>query len=202
MVSRSVLAFQLAFLLASCTPAAIGPAAPSVQPVAPSGSPPGGASPSRTSPNAPGSPGSPGVVVTLQAQLPSEFDGAPAHTFATAPDLLVRLAALSGVDEADVEVAYASEHGVTFVQMYAVRIPELAAQELLELLPSAVYPGVAPPQVEVTQQRLARRTVMVMHEVSAASRIGTFWALATDDAVILVQALDPAVAESAIRSLP
>jgi hypothetical protein len=41
-----------------------------------------------------------------------------------------------------------------------------------------------------------------MHQASAASRIGTFWALATDDAIILVQALDPAVAESAIRALP
>jgi len=199
MVSRSVLAFQVAFLLASCTPAASDPPAPSVQPVAPSATSHASADPSASSP---GVPGTPGEVVPLQAMLPSEFDGVPAHTFATAPDLLVRLAALAGVDVADVEVAYASEHGVTFVQTYAIRIPERAPRELLELLPSAVYPGVAPPQVEVTQQTLAGRPVVVMHQASAAPRIGTFWALATDVAVIVVQALDPAVAESAIRSLP
>jgi hypothetical protein len=199
MVSRSVLRFMLALLLASCTPAASNLPAPSVQPVAPSAAP--FASPDQSA-SSPGAPGTPGEVVPLQALLPSEFDGVPAHTFATAPDLLVRLAALAGVDVADVEVAYASEHGVTFVQTYAIRIPELAPQELLELLPSAVYPGIAPPQVEVTQQTLAGRPVVVMHQASAASRIGTFWALATDDAIILVQGLDPAVAESAIRALP
>ena len=31
--------------------------------------------------------------------------------------------------------------------------------------------------VEITQQTLAGRAVVVMHEASAAPRIGTFWAL-------------------------
>jgi hypothetical protein len=138
----------------------------------------------------------------LQGLLPSDFGGAEAHTFAVGQDMLSQLADELSVAPAELEVAFASDHGTAFVQMYALRSAGHEADELMAALPAAAYPGAPPGSVTVSQERLAGRTVTVISDPAEAARIGTFYCLADGEVLLVAQVLDEAVAEAAFEELP
>jgi hypothetical protein len=138
---------------------------------------------------------------SLQSLLPSRLGDVELHTFAVGQDILERLATELGVPTEQLETAYASEHGARFLQMYAVRRVGTPARSLATGWEAAAYP----PDVEdvvVSDQRIGGRPVTVVHAPSAAARLGTFYVLAQDETLFVVQALDSEVAAEAIASLP
>lgn len=137
----------------------------------------------------------------LQAELPSELGGVELHTFAVGQDVVDRLAATLGVARAEIEAAYASEHGARFLQMYAIRLPRSPASS-----PATAWAAVAYPpdvsDVSVTEESIDGRAVTVVHAPSAAARLGTFYLLPRGETLFVVQAFDREVAEEALAALP
>jgi hypothetical protein len=133
--------------------------------------------------------------------LPTTLGGVELHTFEVGHDILERLAAEIGVPRDQIEMAWASEHGVRFLQMYAVRLAGTPAASLATAWEAAAYP----PDVEdvvVSDQTIGGRRVTVVHAPGAATRLGTFYVLAQDEILTVVQAMDSEVAAEAIASLP
>ena len=139
---------------------------------------------------------------SLQGLLPSDFGGAEAQTFAVGQDMLARLADERSLAPNELEVAFASDHGTAFVQMYALRAAGHSADEILAAMPAAAYPEDSPGSITVSGQSLAGRTVTVISDPAESARIGTFYCLADGDVLIVAQVLDPAVAETAFEELP
>ena len=136
----------------------------------------------------------------LDAMLPTELGGVELHTFPVGQDSMQRLASRFGLDLADLDVRYASEHGARFLQMYAIRAPGISAPDLIEAWAAVAYPA------EVTdaahsQQVIGRTAVRVSHAPSAAARLGTYYAFSLDDTLLVVQAFEPAVAAEAVAAL-
>lgn len=138
----------------------------------------------------------------LQELLPSDFGGVAAHTFAVGRDMLERLAADLGVEVADVQVAFASDHGPAFIQMFAIRVTGRSAQELAGALVRTAYPAEATP--EVTTVRLAGRDLTAVHDEALGPQRGTFYLLPRpeQEAVIVAQAFAQPVVEAALGELP
>ena len=76
----------------------------------------------------------------LQGQLPSQLGEVELHTFAVGQDILDRLVAHLGVAPDEVEVAYASEHGARFFQIYALRLSGSPASSLATAWAAVAYP--------------------------------------------------------------
>jgi hypothetical protein len=137
----------------------------------------------------------------LQGLLPVDFRGVEAHTFPVGQDMLARLATALGIRRRALEVAYASDHGPAFVQMYALRANGHEADELLDALAQAAYAG-ASGSVTVEERQLGDRRVTVISEPSQAVSIGSFYALVDGGTLIVAQALAEPVAEAAFQELP
>lgn len=143
----------------------------------------------------------PTPIPDLASLLPTELDGVEAHTFPVAQDLLARLAARLGVPFGSVEAAYSSEHGARFIQMLAIRVPDVEAQDLLTAFPDIAYPPVADPP-EVGADTLAGVDVVVVNHPDMAFRLGTFYGLVRGGALIVVETLQREAAEAAIEAMP
>jgi hypothetical protein len=137
----------------------------------------------------------------LQAQLPSQLGEVELHTFAVGQDILDRLAATLGVARAEVEAAYASEHGARFFQTYAIRLAGSPASSLATAWAAVAYPPDVT-DVSVTEEAIGGSAVTVVHSPSAASRLGTFYLLPRDETLIVVQAPERVIAEEALAALP
>ena len=133
--------------------------------------------------------------------LPAELDGVELHTFAVSQDVTGRLAQLAGVDIGELELAYASEHGARFIQVIAARAPGVSPERLRALFPAAAFPPDGA-DAEVTQAELAGTAVSAVSSPATVSRLGTYYLLVRDDALVVVQSFDPADAEDAIAALP
>jgi len=155
------------------------------------------------SPSPPGSPPpSPSPVADVAELLPRELDGVALHTFAVARDLVGRLAAAVGVPVDELEMAYASEHGVRFIQMLAIRSPTVAPGEMLDALGEVAYPPGGAAQSEVGTDRLAGLDVVVVNDSELDVRFGTFYGLVRGGALIVVEAFERDAAEAALNALP
>lgn len=189
------LAVTLAALAAcSSAPAPGDPSAtPQTEPSAASSSAPAGASPT-PEPTPDQRP--------LQGLLPADFRGTEAHTFPVGQDMLARLAAAVGIRRRALKVAYASDHGPAFVQMYALRAAGHDPLELLDALPQSAYPSARAGSITVEAGQLGDRAVTVISEPNLAGTIGSFYAHVDGGTLIVAQALAEPVAEAAFDELP
>ena len=144
---------------------------------------------------------SPSPTVALAKVLPTSLHGVELHTFPVGGDIIDRLASTLGVEPTVIEAAYASEHGARFFQTYALRVPGVGGQRLLEALAASVYD---PADGEVTRVEAAvgGRSVTVVTQASTAARLGTFYAYVHHEVVLVVHSFDPAVADDVIAALP
>lgn len=133
--------------------------------------------------------------------LPRELGGVELHTFAVGQDTLARLAARVGIGADSLDSRYASEHGVRFLQMYAVRAPGITGPELLHAWTAVAYPDDVTDAAS-SDQTIGGKAVTVVHAPSAASRLGTYYAYSVDSTLLVVQTFDPEVAAEAIAALP
>jgi hypothetical protein len=187
-----VLALILPIVLVGCSAA----------PAEPSRSPSAIATPSASASATTAAPTNPeGELLPLQALLPSQLSEVELHTFPVGQDTLDRLAANLGVAREEVEVAYASEHGARFFQMYAVRLAGSPASSLATAWAAIAYPPDVT-DVSVVAETSDGRAVTLVHAPSAAARLGTFYLLPQADTLIVVQALDRETAEEALAALP
>ncbi len=137
----------------------------------------------------------------LEGVLPTHLGDVELHTFRVGPDIIDRLFQRLGVGYDGVQQAYASEHGERFLQMYALRSPEVSGPEMLEAWAAVAYaPEVA--EVSVSERPVAGRTVTVIAAPSMANQIGTFYAYTSGNMLLVVQAFDEAVATEALQALP
>lgn len=136
----------------------------------------------------------------LDAMLPTELGGVELHTFPVGQDSMQRLASRFGLDLADLDVRYASEHGARFLQMYAIRAPGVSGSDLLEAWAAVAYPADIT-DVAHSEQVIGTTTVRVGHAPSAAARLGSYYAFNLDDTLLVVQAFDPEAATEAVGAL-
>ena len=142
-------------------------------------------------------------LTPLAEVLPTEVDGLALHTFAVGEDILARLAIQLCVEPADLETAFASEHGALFFQMYAIRLPGTTAAELAEGWSLVAYPPDIT-DVEIAGETIDGTAITVVNSPSAAYRLGTFYldANGPGETLIVVQAFDISVAVEALASVP
>lgn len=137
----------------------------------------------------------------LDAMLPVELGGVELHTFAVGQDTLERLAGHLGIGADELAARYASEHGVRFLQMYAVRAPQISGPDLVEGWAAVAYPDDII-DASSSDQTVADKAVIVLHSPSAAGRLGTYYVYSVADTLVVVQAFDPVVAAEALAALP
>jgi hypothetical protein len=135
----------------------------------------------------------------LQSILPANIGTTELHTFPVGQDWLARLATTLGIELRDLKVAYASDHGAAFVQMYAMRAAGLDAARLLAALQAVAYPT---GEADVTSMMIAGRNVTVINQPETANRLGTFYAFAMGDTLIVAEAFAEPVVERAFQALP
>ncbi|HET7521452.1 MAG TPA: hypothetical protein VFK61_07945 [Candidatus Limnocylindria bacterium] len=138
----------------------------------------------------------------LQSLLPSDFRGTEAHTFAVGEEMLAALADAVDARRPDLDVAFASDHGPAFVQMFAIRADGVDPMALLAALPAAAYRGAQADSISVTRGGLGGHDLTVISQPEQAPRLGTFYAFADGGTLIVVQALAEPVAEAAIEAMP
>ncbi|HEX2141987.1 MAG TPA: hypothetical protein VHK28_06890 [Candidatus Limnocylindria bacterium] len=153
-------------LLAGCAPAVSAPPPPSGTSIP---------SPPATSVLTPGESSTAAGLRDLQDLLPADFGGVEAHTFPVGQDMLARLAAELGVEDDDVQVAFASDHGPAFIQMFAMRVVGSTADQVADALTRTAYPAEAQPRV--SSLRLADRDLAVIRDEALATQRGTFYVL-------------------------
>lgn len=141
-----------------------------------------------------------GEPVAIAAVLPATLGDVELHTFAVGEDIIGRLGDKVGVAVTDIEVAFASDHGARFVQMYALRLPGTDAGTLATTWAAVAFPPDVT-DVSVDEQSVAGRTVTVVESPSLAS-VGTFYVDPRDDVLFVVQAFDVEVAEEAFAAIP
>lgn len=140
-------------------------------------------------------------AAVLADLLPRSLNGVELHTFPVGADLIDRLASTLGIDSGTVEAAYASEHGARFFQTYALRVPGADGPRLLEAFAASAYD---PAEGEFTRSEatVGGRSVIAVTQPTTAARLGTFYAYAIGDVLVVVQAFDPAVADEVLAALP
>jgi hypothetical protein len=184
---RTAAALALTLGVAGC--ALAGPAA-TASPYAPRTAASIGATPT------PGPTPSPKALLSM---LPAKIGTTELHTFPVGQDWLARLATRLGIEIGELEVAYASDHGAAFVQMYAIRAAGIQAAQLLAALVTVAYPsGTA----EVSSKTIAGRDVTVINQPETANRLGTFYAFAVGDTLIVAEAFAEPVVERAFQAVP
>jgi len=184
-------AWFLPWLLAACS---ASPAAPST--TAPADRPSQTTVPSATT-SATAAAGEPAPIGSA---LPVELTGVELHTFAVGEDILARVAEALGVPVPELEVAFASDHGARFVQMYALRLPGTDAASLATTWAAVAFPPDVT-EVSVSERTLVDRTVTVVESPELPS-VGTFYLDPRDDILVVVQAFDVEVAEEALAAVP
>lgn len=139
--------------------------------------------------------------VELADLLPRSLAGVELHTFAVGGDMVERLAATLGLQPTDVEVAYASEHGARFFQAYAMRAPGVGGGRLLAAFVASAYVA---DEGEVTRSEgvSGAKPVTVVSQALTAARLGTYYAYAAGEVLLVVQAFDPDVADEVLAALP
>lgn len=135
----------------------------------------------------------------LQAMLPARIGTTVLHTFPVGQDWLARLTSELGIRRADLQVAYASDHGAAFVQMYAIRADRLSRARLSAALAAVAYPS---GEVAMSSMVIAGRTVTVIDQPATRQRLGTFYAFGIGDTLIVAEAFAETVVERAFESLP
>lgn len=112
-----------------------------------------------------------------------------------------RLVATLGADPANLEVAYASEHGARFFQTYALRLRGVSGSGMLEAFLTATYD---PAEGDVTHSDSTVNgiPVTVVAQPTTIARLGTYYAYPYRDVLLVVQAFDPRVAEQVLQALP
>lgn len=141
------------------------------------------------------------VPVPLAEFLPRELDGVELHTFAVGQAMTERLAASLDVDPDVLELAYASEHGARFFQTYAIRLPDVDGDALLNAFAGSAYDP-AEGDVTTSEAVIGEKRVMVVTQPSTAARIGSYYAYTLDATLLIVQTLDPEVAADVLSALP
>ncbi|MEX1156927.1 MAG: hypothetical protein WED12_07130 [Chloroflexota bacterium] len=179
-------AMALVLALAGC--AALPPGSPSFGP----------STAASESPSAIGEPG--GTPVPIGTLLPRELHGVELHTFAVGQDSVARLLDELDATPSDLEIAYASEHGARFLQMYALRVRGYDGVTLLDAFALAAYDP-ATGEVSRTEEVIAGRDVSVVTQATSADRLGTLYLVALDDALVVVQALDRSTAEDGLSAI-
>ena len=158
-------------------------------------------------PSAPRSPEPPAVtaepssVTSLASLLPQQLDGTELHTFAVGQDIIARVAERMEVSPDQMEVAYASDHGAQFLQMYALRLADVDARQLADAWAAAAYPP-ATPDVTRANAEIGGRPATVVTAESVAGRLGTFYLYATDGVLVVAQAFDADTAALGLAALP
>jgi hypothetical protein len=137
--------------------------------------------------------------VPLQAMLPARIGTTVLHTFPVGQDWLARLASELGVSRSSLDVAYASDHGAAFVQMYALRSTGLDTPRLLTALAAVAYPT---GKADVSSKTIAGREVTIINQAETANRLGTFYAFGIGDTLIVAEAFAEPVVERAFQALP
>lgn len=123
------------------------------------------------------------------------------HTFAVGQDSTERLLAVLGAAPSDLEIAYASEHGARFLQMYALRVRDVDGRTLLDAFVEAALDPAAG-AVARSDEQIAGKAVTVLRQSATASRLGTFYAYAFGDVLLVAQAFDLQTAEAGLAALP
>jgi hypothetical protein len=131
--------------------------------------------------------------------LPVRIGTTVLHTFPVGQDWLTRLASRLGVSRSSLDVAYASDHGAAFVQMYAIRALGFDTSQLLATLAAVAYPT---GKADVSSKTIAGREVTVINQAKTANRLGTFYAFGIGDALIVAEAFAEPVVERAFQALP
>lgn len=121
------------------------------------------------------------------------------HTFETGRDLLGRLAAELAVPPQELEVAFASEHGARFIQMYAIRLAGRSPAELAEALEPAAYIA---RDATVSSDVIDGTAVTVIDSPSEGPQVGTYYLVVRDETLIVIQTLERADAQDALAALP
>lgn len=188
------MAALLAAAIAGCTPAAgdprsgsgTGPSAvqSSAEPVA------------ATAPTSPD--GNAGPLADL---LPRELGGVELHTFAVGQDTVARLLTAVGATSSELEIAYASDHGARFLQLYALRVEGVDGETLLNAFANAAYDPAAG-EIDRSHDEIGGKAVSVINQPASAQRIGTFYAYVLGNALLVAQALDRPTAEEGLAGLP
>lgn len=139
--------------------------------------------------------------IAFDAVLPVMLGDVELHTFAVGQDIIERLAARLGIGVDEIEARFASDHGARFVQMYALQAPGVSGAQLLGAFSAAAYPPDAS-DVDVSEQQIAGKAVTVVTSPSTGARLGSFYAYASGDTLVVVQAFDPSVVAEALAALP
>jgi len=137
--------------------------------------------------------------VPLEAMLPVRIGTTVLHTFPVGQDWLARLGSQLGVSRSGLDVAYASDHGAAFVQMYAIRAAGRDTPRLLTALAAVAYPT---GKAAVSSKTIAGREVTVINQPETANRLGTFYAFGIGDTLIVAEAFAEPVVERALQALP
>ena len=137
--------------------------------------------------------------VPLQAMLPARIGATVLHTFPVGKDWLARLASELGVSRRRLDVAYASDHGAAFVQMYAIRAAGVDTPRLLTALAAVAYPTGS---ADVSSKTIAGREVTVINQPETTNGLGTFYAFGIGDTLIVAEAFAEPVVERAFQALP
>ena len=181
-VTRRVLGVVLAAAIAACAPASAPPTSTEL-----------------AAATAPASPE--GTAVPVADLLPRELAGVELHTFATGQDSMARLLAGIGATSSEMEIAYAGDHGARFLQLYALRVWGVDGPTLVDAFATAAYDPAAG-TVNRSQQEIGGKEVSVISQPASAERLGTFYAYALGDALLVAQTLDRPTAEECLTAMP
>ena len=135
----------------------------------------------------------------LAEELPTHLGEVELHTFETGRDLLGRLAAELDVPPQDLEVAYASEHGARFVEMYAIRLAGRSSAELAQALEPAAYIA---RDATVSADVIDGTAVTVIDSPSEGSQVGTSYLVVLDETLVVIRTFERADAQDALAALP
>ncbi len=136
----------------------------------------------------------------LAEVLPTRLGDVELHTFETGRDLLGRLAAELDVPPMELEVAFASEHGARFVEMYAIRLAGRSAAELAEAIEPAAY--IVRDDVVVSSDVIDDTAVTVIDSPSEGLQVGTYYLVVLDETLIVIRTFERTDAEDALAALP
>ncbi|HYM52528.1 MAG TPA: hypothetical protein VEW45_03470 [Candidatus Dormibacteraeota bacterium] len=133
--------------------------------------------------------------------LPTELGGVELHTFAVGQDSVARLLTELDAAPAELEIAYASEHGARFLQLYALRVRGVDGEALLNAFVAAAYDPAAG-TIDRSDEEIADHSVTVINQPATAGRLGTFYAYTLGDALLVAQGFDRQTVEDGLGALP
>jgi len=135
----------------------------------------------------------------LAEELPTHLGEVELHTFETGRDLLGRLAAELDVPPQELEVAYASEHGARFIEMYAIRLAGRSPADLAQALEPAAYIA---RDATVSSDVIDGTAVTVIDSPSEGPQVGTSYLVVLDETLIVIRTFERTDAEDALAALP